>query len=104
MPLRHRLGAGSSSLRAWGFADERQGLARGGLARGASASVALGIGAEGYRSPPRFPDEQARHKVLDLLGDLMLAETVVHAHIIACGAGHDLHVELARRIVETLQR
>ncbi len=103
-PSRHQFVDEIAPSRTWGFADELQTLQRAGLARGASASNALGIGAEGYLSPPRFPDEPARHKVLDLLGDLMLAETVVHAHIIACGAGHDLHVELARRIVETVQR
>jgi len=86
--------------RTWGFAPELQALQQAGLARGASPVNALGIGAEGYLSPPRFPDEPARHKVLDLLGDLMLAETALRAHIIACGAGHALHVELARRIVE----
>src|SRR6059036_2200955 len=86
--------------RTWGFARELQALQQAGLARGASPVNALGIGTEGYLSPPRFPDEPARHKVLDLLGDLMLAETALRAHIIACGAGHALHVELTRRIVE----
>lgn len=100
----HRFADEIAPSRTWGFAHELQALQKAGLARGASADNVLGIGAEGYLSPPRFPDEPARHKVLDLLGDLMLAEGVVHAHIIACGAGHTLHVALARRIVETLQR
>ena len=100
----HRFADEIAPSRTWGFADELPGLRQAGFARGASAGNALGIGAGGYLSPPRFFDEPARHKVLDLLGDLMLAEAVVQAHLIACGAGHTLHVELARKIVETLKR
>jgi len=101
---RHRFVLEIAPSRTWGFAHELQALRQAGLARGASAGNALGIGPEGYLSTPRFPDEPARHKVLDLLGDLMLAECVVHAHIIACGAGHSLHLEMARRMVERLER
>ncbi len=101
---RHRFAHEIAPSRTWGFAHELQALRQAGLARGASAGNALGIGPEGYLSPPRFPDEPARHKVLDLLGDLMLAECVLHAHIIACGAGHTLHLEMARQIAATLKR
>ncbi len=95
---RHQFADEIAPSRTWGFAHELQALRQAGLARGASAANALAIGPEGYLSPPRFPDEPARHKVLDLLGDLMLAECVVHVHIIACGAGHTLHIELAARL------
>jgi len=90
--------------RTWGFAHELEALRRAGLAQGASADNALGIGPHGYLSAPRFPDEPARHKVLDLIGDLALLGRPLHAHVIACGAGHALHVELVRKIVETLDR
>ncbi len=100
-PRRHRFIDQIAPSRTWGFAHELQELRQAGLARGAFADNALGIGPEGYLSPARFADEPARHKVLDLLGDLALAECAVQAHIIACGAGHTLHIELARRIVQT---
>ena len=84
--------------RTWGFADELDRLRAEGLAFGASEENTLGLGPSGYLWPPRFPDEPARHKVLDLLGDLALLGRPVRAHVIAVAAGHALHVELARRI------
>jgi UDP-3-O-acyl-N-acetylglucosamine deacetylase len=46
-----------------------------------------------------MPDEPARHKILDLIGDLALLGRPLRAHVIAVGAGHALHVDLARRIL-----
>ncbi len=85
--------------RTWGFVEEHDALRAQGLALGASLANALGIGPEGYLIPPRFPDEPARHKVLDLMGDLALLGRPLHAHVIALGAGHALHIEFARRVV-----
>ena len=87
--------------RTWGFAEELAALRAEGLALGVTADNALGIGPDGYLNPPRFPDEPARHKVLDLLGDLMLLGRPLRAHVIAFGAGHALHVEFARRVKAT---
>ncbi|MGH2398584.1 MAG: UDP-3-O-acyl-N-acetylglucosamine deacetylase [bacterium] len=84
--------------RTWGFADEVEKLRRQGLAAGASLDNALGIGPAGYLNPPRMPDEPARHKILDLIGDLALLGRPLLAHVIAVGAGHGLHLELVRRL------
>lgn len=46
----------------------------------------------------RFADEPARHKVLDLIGDLSLCGFDLAGHIVACRSGHALNVELARRV------
>ncbi len=50
----------------------------------------------------RFPDEAARHKVLDLVGDLAHGRRRLHAHIIAVRSGHRENMllvqELNRRI------
>jgi len=85
--------------RTWGFTAEVEALRAQGLARGATAENALGVGPNGYLSPPRMADEPARHKILDLVGDLALLGRPLRAHVIAMGAGHALHVDLARRIV-----
>lgn len=90
--------------RTWGYVDDVEELRAGGLARGAHHENALGIGPRGYLSPPRGPDEPARHKVLDLLGDLSLIGRPVQAHIIAVAARHELHVEMVRRILKTETR
>ncbi|HEY3248545.1 MAG TPA: UDP-3-O-acyl-N-acetylglucosamine deacetylase [bacterium] len=84
--------------RTWGFASEAAALRAEGLARGASEDNTLGLGPEGFLWPPRFDDEPARHKVLDLLGDIALLGRPLRAHVLAVAAGHALHVELARAI------
>lgn len=48
----------------------------------------------------RFADECARHKLLDLLGDLYLVGRPVHGRIIARKSGHAMNHRLARRILE----
>ncbi len=61
----------------------------------------LVIGPEGpIDNALRFPDEPARHKLLDLVGDLALAGSPIQANIIAFRSGHALNHELARRLAE----
>lgn len=48
----------------------------------------------------RFGDECARHKVLDLLGDLSLIGRPLRGRIVACKSGHALNHLLARRLLE----
>ncbi len=97
-PQRHKFATQIAPARTWGFVEELDTLRAAGLARGASPDNALGIGPEGYLTPPRFPDEPARHKVLDLMGDLALLGRPLLVHIIAMGAGHALHIEFAKRV------
>jgi UDP-3-O-acyl-N-acetylglucosamine deacetylase len=47
----------------------------------------------------RFANEPARHKVLDLIGDLALCGFDLAGHVVAYRSGHALNVELARRLV-----
>ena len=46
----------------------------------------------------RFPNEPARHKLLDVVGDLALIGYPINAHIIANRPGHSSNVEFARKI------
>ncbi|MFN4243286.1 MAG: 3-hydroxyacyl-ACP dehydratase FabZ [Tepidisphaerales bacterium] len=48
----------------------------------------------------RFADECARHKVLDLIGDLYLVGRPVFGRIVAHKSGHELNHVLARRLIE----
>jgi UDP-3-O-acyl N-acetylglucosamine deacetylase len=48
----------------------------------------------------RFADEPARHKVLDLIGDLALCGFDLAGHVVAYRSGHALNVELARTLTE----
>lgn len=48
----------------------------------------------------RFTEECARHKLLDVVGDLALTGCEVIGHIVAYRSGHQLHAELAKQLVE----
>jgi UDP-3-O-[3-hydroxymyristoyl] N-acetylglucosamine deacetylase / 3-hydroxyacyl-[acyl-carrier-protein] dehydratase len=48
----------------------------------------------------RFPDECARHKALDLIGDLYLVGRPIRGRLVAHKSGHELNHLLARRLIE----
>ena len=58
------------------------------------------VKSEGYLNniELRFPNEPARHKLLDIVGDLALIGYPVKAHIIANRPGHSSNVEFAKKI------
>jgi UDP-3-O-[3-hydroxymyristoyl] N-acetylglucosamine deacetylase len=86
--------------RTFGFADQIEQLQNAGLIRGGSLENALVCDRQGWLNPPlRFPNEPARHKLLDLIGDLSLLGTIPQAHFIAYKASHQLHVRLAQAIL-----
>jgi UDP-3-O-[3-hydroxymyristoyl] N-acetylglucosamine deacetylase len=89
--------------RTFGFLRDLDMLRRMGLAKGGSLENAVVIGEEGIvNGPLRFSDELVRHKILDLIGDLYLLGKPLVGTIIAHGAGHQLHLQLVRRIQEQL--
>lgn len=51
----------------------------------------------------RFENECVRHKILDLIGDLMLAGRPIYGKIIARKSGHSLNHELVRKLLEALE-
>jgi UDP-3-O-[3-hydroxymyristoyl] N-acetylglucosamine deacetylase/3-hydroxyacyl-[acyl-carrier-protein] dehydratase len=48
----------------------------------------------------RFADECARHKILDLVGDLYLVGRPVRGRLVARKSGHELNHQLARRLLD----
>ena len=52
----------------------------------------------------RFPNEPARHKLLDVVGDLALVGIPFKAHIIANRPGHSSNIAFARKIKEHLKK
>jgi UDP-3-O-[3-hydroxymyristoyl] N-acetylglucosamine deacetylase/3-hydroxyacyl-[acyl-carrier-protein] dehydratase len=52
----------------------------------------------------RFPNEPARHKLLDVIGDLALIGYPIKARIIANRPGHSTNVEFAKKLNSTLKR
>lgn len=51
----------------------------------------------------RFPNEPARHKLLDVVGDLALVGYPFKAHIIANRPGHSTNVRFAKKIKEHIK-
>ncbi|MCR5165424.1 MAG: UDP-3-O-acyl-N-acetylglucosamine deacetylase, partial [Thermoguttaceae bacterium] len=46
-----------------------------------------------------FPNECARHKILDLIGDLALLGSRLRANVHAFRSGHDLNAQFVRTIL-----
>ncbi len=66
-----------------------------GLGKGATYENTLVIGAEGVvENELRWPNEFARHKALDLLGDLFLLGVDFEGHVAAYRSGHAANLRL----------
>ncbi len=52
----------------------------------------------------RFPNEPARHKLLDIVGDLALIGVPVKAHIIANRPGHASNISFAKKIKQYIKK
>jgi UDP-3-O-acyl-N-acetylglucosamine deacetylase len=50
----------------------------------------------------RFADEPARHKILDIVGDLSLLGHDLRGHVVAYRSGHPLNIELVRVLEKQL--
>ena len=87
--------------RTFGFLSEIQALQARGLGLGASRDNAVVLGEEGYETPLRFSNELARHKLLDLIGDLALLGRPLSAQVIAVRPSHALNTRLARVLAAT---
>jgi UDP-3-O-[3-hydroxymyristoyl] N-acetylglucosamine deacetylase len=86
--------------RTFGLLHQIEHLQKSGLIKGGSLDNALVCGADGWVNPPlRFANEPARHKILDLVGDLSLLGYFPRAHFLAYKASHNLHIQLAQRIL-----
>lgn len=64
------------------------------------------VKSEGYLNnlELRFPNEPARHKLLDVVGDLALIGYPIKAHIIANRPGHYSNVEFAKLIKQYIKK
>jgi UDP-3-O-acyl-N-acetylglucosamine deacetylase len=88
-----------ASARTFALAEEVPMVLAAGLAKGLDIEKALILGIEGYKNQARYPDEPARHKLLDLVGDLYLAGVPVRfLNVTAEKSGHRTNVEAAARL------
>ena len=74
-----------------------------GLIKGGTLESAVVIRGDTTLSkhPLRFADEFVRHKILDIIGDLMLFGRRITGHVIAVRPGHGPNTEMARVLLKT---
>ena len=77
-----------------------------GLIKGGSLENAVVIKGDAVMSKEavRFPNEFARHKILDIVGDLALFGRAIKGHVIAVKPGHGANAELTRAIAKNFQK
>ncbi|MGQ9608871.1 MAG: UDP-3-O-acyl-N-acetylglucosamine deacetylase [bacterium] len=87
------------------FQHEIETLKAKGFGKGGNKENVVVINDDGTSDqPPRLDNEMARHKILDLLGDLYLLGCIPKAHIIGIKSGHELNTKLVRKIAESNKR
>jgi UDP-3-O-acyl N-acetylglucosamine deacetylase len=101
-PQRYR--AEIAAARTYASLADAQAMIEMGLARGGSLERALVFGDGGPLTPPRWQGEPARHKALDLIGDLALAGARPRAEFIAFKSGHTSHTKMASALRALLRR
>ena len=85
--------------------SEAEELRKNGLGKGANYDNTLVVGKNGViKNTVRFPDEFARHKVLDFIGDLYLLGMPIRGHVFAVKSGHTLNIQLLKKIQEQRQK
>ena len=85
--------------------SEAEELRKNGLGQGANYDNTLVVGKNGViKNAVRFPDEFARHKVLDFIGDLYLLGVPIRGHVFAVKSGHTLNIQLLKKIQGQRQR
>ena len=84
------------------YYEDVQPLMEKNLIKGGSLENAVVVRGDAVMSkePLRFADEFARHKILDIIGDLALTGQRIRGHIIAVKPGHAINAELARAITK----
>ncbi|MBF0483228.1 MAG: bifunctional UDP-3-O-[3-hydroxymyristoyl] N-acetylglucosamine deacetylase/3-hydroxyacyl-ACP dehydratase [Candidatus Omnitrophica bacterium] len=76
-----------------------------GLAKGASTQNALVFANDRVLDNQlRFPNEPARHKVLDLVGDLYMLGKPIKGHFVCLKSGHELNYKLVKKIAAQEQK
>jgi UDP-3-O-[3-hydroxymyristoyl] N-acetylglucosamine deacetylase/3-hydroxyacyl-[acyl-carrier-protein] dehydratase len=87
------------------FQHEVEALRAAGLGKGANPQNTLVVGPDGpQENKLHWDDELARHKILDLVGDISNVGVDLDAHIIATRSGHGLNMALVKRILEERER
>jgi len=89
-----------ASCRTFVLQSEAEAMKSKGLGTHVTAKDLLVFGDQGpIENQLRFDNECARHKALDVMGDLALVNRRIAGNIVANRSGHRLHVALARELI-----
>ncbi len=91
-------GAEIAPARSFIEAERVEQFVKEGFVRTTDTSQALIVYPDGVRGGFRVEKEFAKHKILDLIGDLYLAGRPVRGHFIGLRSGHALNHEMARKL------
>ncbi len=80
--------------------EEAEAARQAGMLKGGSTKNAIVIYPDRLSETPALPQAFARHKLLDLMGDLYLLGRPIQAHIIGSRSGHQQNHQLVRRLAE----
>jgi UDP-3-O-[3-hydroxymyristoyl] N-acetylglucosamine deacetylase/3-hydroxyacyl-[acyl-carrier-protein] dehydratase len=88
------------------YYEDVQPLMEKGLIKGGSLENAVVVRGETVlgKEPLRFREEFARHKILDIVGDLALFGRPIKGHVISVKPGHGVNTEVARLLAKQLAR
>ncbi len=88
--------------RTFGFMKDMKAMASVGLASGGRLDNCILIGDDGIvNTELRYPEELARHKILDVLGDLYLLGRPLRGHVDARKTGHSDNIALLREVAQS---
>ena len=95
-----------SPARTFAFYEDLQHLIDQGLIKGGNLENAVLIRNESILAtePLRFRDEFVRHKILDVLGDIMLLGRPLAAHIITIRPGHTSNAALTKALAQLMEK
>ena len=93
-----------ASSRTFLLESEAQAMRAAGIGRRTTEADLLIFGPDGpIGNELRYRDECARHKVLDMVGDLALLARDIAGHVVAHRSGHALNASLVRKLLAAIE-
>jgi len=89
-----------AAARTFAFKEDIQKMQAAKIIKAGDTSNAIIIENNKLSTKLRFKNEFARHKILDIIGDLALTEAQIQGHIIGYKSGHSLNYLLANKILK----
>ena len=93
--------------RTFGYLKDLEKFQAAGYSKGVTIENTVGLTDDGYTTTLRSEFEPAKHKILDIIGDLYLTgynPLKLKANIIVKEAGHAYHIECAKALKKTLDK